>query len=617
MVFSKKFLILYFIILFFSLAGFVLAQRQLEVNYPEIGGIKPTVTTISLPEYIKYIFNISIALAGLIVFGVLVYAGFRYLTSAGNIAAMQDAKERIGGAGLGLLVILGSYLILTTINPQLIFFDLPGLQGITIPSGPGSNEKEKDILHYTEIPLDGLIADLFSERRIASTTKVLDETKKSAEKVRDISKELKNLTDSTGCGLTSPACAGGCDGGVCLGDPCPNKSSIKAKRSEIPLALSDSESLKGLGYWPGKINIEFDGLKKIYQDLLDAESLAQACSGSVSPQGRVNSIMGYTDFWQYREFLQKNNIIEGVEATRPWDYSADSGTFYCAEQFLSAPADLSGVLPGEEELKNIVKQAPQIQEKDPSLKDQGSFCGSEIKIGEAVDDAEALFDEISLLLTDILNQIPKEISQAENLYSLADPAGRCEPSNCSVAAPCWIECEACPEPEPEPPPPPPEEPLPEEGVFNPFKIGEVFAQGCECGEICHEAQGPCSGQIFDTQAISDAVDSISSAYNIITDRIKKIKDSVGLKIPKIFDKLDVAKNRIDLCSNSVQNQRDFYLGKKVSWEDLYSCSQVKVFAQGEAPVFDDESNQPIIDCYSGQGKADNYFCCKSEINPSP
>jgi len=607
---SKKFFILYFIILFFSLTGFVLAQRQLEINYPEIGGIKPTVTTISLPEYVKYIFNISIALAGLIIFGVLVYAGFRYLTSAGNVSAMQDAKERVGGAGLGILVLLGSYLILTTINPQLTFFNLPGLKGIDFFPSPAQNEKEKDILHYTEIPVGGLVADLFSAKRMASKTKVLDETKKSAEKVKNISEELKSLTDATGCGLTSPACAGGCEGGVCLGDPCPNRSSIEAKRSEMLPALSDSEQLRGLGYWPAKINIEFDDLKKIFQDLLDTESFIQGCFGSVSPQGRVNDIMGYTDFWQYREFLQNNNIIEGVEATRPWNYSADSGTFYCAEQFLSAPADLSGILPSEEELKNIVKQAPQIKEREQSLKGGDSFCGSEIKIGEAVDDAEKLFEETATLLTDILNQIPKEISQAEKLYSLTDPAGRCSASNCSVAAPCSLECADCPPEEPPLPPPKP-------GGFNPFSASEALAAGCKCGEICNEAQGPCSGEIYDNQAISDSVDLVLSAYNDIADQMKKFQDLVGADILKIFDKLNTAKNSINLCSNSVQNQKDFYLGKKVPWKDLYNCSQVKSFAQGDAPVFDEKTGQPITNCYSGEGKADNYFCCKSEINPSP
>jgi len=92
---------------------------------------------------------------------------------------------------------------------------------------------------------------------------------------------------------------------------------------------------------------------------------------------------------------------------------------------------------------------------------------------------------------------------------------------------------------------------------------------------------------------------------------------VGADILKIFDKLNTAKNSINLCSNSVQNQKDFYLGKKVPWKDLYNCSQVKSFAQGDAPVFDEKTGQPITNCYSGEGKADNYFCCKSEINPSP
>ena len=49
-----------------------------------------------------------------------VYGGFRYLTSAGNPSAMSDANSQIFAGLIGLIVILSSWLLLTTINPQLI-----------------------------------------------------------------------------------------------------------------------------------------------------------------------------------------------------------------------------------------------------------------------------------------------------------------------------------------------------------------------------------------------------------------------------------------------------------------------------------------------------------------
>ncbi len=135
---KKFFAIIIVFILLFGLAGFVFAQgRELEVDYPEIEGEQPEETTTPVPEYFKYIFNFLIWISGLIALVVLVYAGFQYFTSAGNPEAMNDAKSRIGAALLGILILFGSYLILTTINPDLIVFHLPRLRPIMseLPSG--------------------------------------------------------------------------------------------------------------------------------------------------------------------------------------------------------------------------------------------------------------------------------------------------------------------------------------------------------------------------------------------------------------------------------------------------------------------------------------------------
>jgi len=118
---KQTFLILLFCFsLFVSLIGFVSA-RETEVVYPEIpGAIRPTTTKALLPEYVRYIFSFAIFISGLAVFGSLVYGGVQYVTSAGNVAALSDAKDRIFSSFIGLTIILSSYLILTTINPQLV-----------------------------------------------------------------------------------------------------------------------------------------------------------------------------------------------------------------------------------------------------------------------------------------------------------------------------------------------------------------------------------------------------------------------------------------------------------------------------------------------------------------
>lgn len=134
---KKIFLLFSFIfILILVFSGLCLAQRELEITYPEIPGLnRPTTVKALLPEYIKYIFGFALIIAGLIAFGSLIYGGVRYLTSAGSPSALGDAKDQISSAILGLVVLLCSYLILTTVNPQLVGLTLvrqPTTKGIVL-----------------------------------------------------------------------------------------------------------------------------------------------------------------------------------------------------------------------------------------------------------------------------------------------------------------------------------------------------------------------------------------------------------------------------------------------------------------------------------------------------
>lgn len=117
---KKLFLIFFLSLILFVLTDNFIVARELEITYPTINNISgPSSTRALLPDYVKYIFNFAIAISSLVVFGVMVYAGFLYVTSAGNPTTMKDATDRITSAIIGLIIILSSYLLLTTINPQL------------------------------------------------------------------------------------------------------------------------------------------------------------------------------------------------------------------------------------------------------------------------------------------------------------------------------------------------------------------------------------------------------------------------------------------------------------------------------------------------------------------
>ncbi|MCX6720859.1 MAG: hypothetical protein NTW11_03575 [Candidatus Staskawiczbacteria bacterium] len=120
---------LFFVFLFagfFCLSANKTFAAQLEVTYPTIAGQSITGDT-KLPAYVSYLFYAGMFLGFFSVFISLIIAGVMYLFSAVNVDKRADAKDRVGGAISGLLVLVLTYLIITTINPQLSFFKLTEL----------------------------------------------------------------------------------------------------------------------------------------------------------------------------------------------------------------------------------------------------------------------------------------------------------------------------------------------------------------------------------------------------------------------------------------------------------------------------------------------------------
>jgi hypothetical protein len=116
---KKVFLLFFTFLSLFSF--FVFAQ---EVKYPTAPGVSPPTATTTFPEYIRYFFNLLVAIIGIVAFGVLIWGAVLWLISAGDPEAKARAKGKIMGAFLGLFLLLSSYIIITAINPKLSFFRL-------------------------------------------------------------------------------------------------------------------------------------------------------------------------------------------------------------------------------------------------------------------------------------------------------------------------------------------------------------------------------------------------------------------------------------------------------------------------------------------------------------
>ncbi len=95
-------------------------QTQLSITLGEQGSVMA-----NLGDYIKKIYLYLIGIGALVATILIIKGGFEWTTSAGNPTRVTSAKSSITGALLGLFLLLGSYTLLYTINPDLLRLKLP------------------------------------------------------------------------------------------------------------------------------------------------------------------------------------------------------------------------------------------------------------------------------------------------------------------------------------------------------------------------------------------------------------------------------------------------------------------------------------------------------------
>lgn len=114
----KYFLFFGLLVLFSTVAC---AVSALEARYPPIAGQAITAAS-KLPDFALYLFNAGMFVGFFSVFLSLIIAGAMFALSPVSAELRAGAKDRVSGALSGLLILVLTYLIITTINPQLAFF---------------------------------------------------------------------------------------------------------------------------------------------------------------------------------------------------------------------------------------------------------------------------------------------------------------------------------------------------------------------------------------------------------------------------------------------------------------------------------------------------------------
>ena len=117
-------------ILYFGSVSILHAQDSYVPMAPIPGYIEEGVEISSLGGYLQSIFQFAIAAIVVMAVIFVTYGGFLYLTAGDSQQKVDEGKKRIQGAVGGLLLAAASFVILNTLNPQLLNFEFTG-------AGPG------------------------------------------------------------------------------------------------------------------------------------------------------------------------------------------------------------------------------------------------------------------------------------------------------------------------------------------------------------------------------------------------------------------------------------------------------------------------------------------------
>lgn len=135
------------------------------------------ITRIQFKDYIRYAFNLMIALAGVAAVFMIVLGGFQYMSSDAY-SGKKEGLTRLQNAIYGLLLVLCSYLILRTVDPRLVDIPTTLVKPLDITYKPNEVNPEK------------LLYDMISE---LEKLKIKQDNAETIQKVKSLDQEIADL----------------------------------------------------------------------------------------------------------------------------------------------------------------------------------------------------------------------------------------------------------------------------------------------------------------------------------------------------------------------------------------------------------------------------------------
>jgi hypothetical protein len=129
---TKKIFMLFVITMILLPTMLVLAEDYTLLA--PLPGLETVPENNALGVYIPFVFKLLIGLSAAAAVLMIVYGGIQYMTTDA-IMKKEEGKKQIQNAVFGLVLVISAWLILNTINPGLLKFDL-NIESITTKSGP-------------------------------------------------------------------------------------------------------------------------------------------------------------------------------------------------------------------------------------------------------------------------------------------------------------------------------------------------------------------------------------------------------------------------------------------------------------------------------------------------
>jgi len=261
---NKIKILVFFLILFVLISGadFAYALTEPEIQYPptafpdvetpnvfirRINNGDPGYTPeTAFARYVKYFYSLSLEISALLIFVSLLYGGFLYMVSGNNPGKVSDARDQISSAFLGFIVLVFSYIILVTINPQFIILSLklpvaPQIEPCNCSASPIQPQCvdfcrriEEQPIEYAEIPLGRLNEIVILQSKVVRD--IAEEINAAGGSVTNLptggtgpgvlptlATQLNDLASKCDCAYARPNCLGE---GICSPAPYTNPPEV-------------------------------------------------------------------------------------------------------------------------------------------------------------------------------------------------------------------------------------------------------------------------------------------------------------------------------------------------------------------------------------------------------